>query len=105
MKKTILLFIALFSSGLTAGGGLLSYDPFDLKTFIANFHTYKIGDQAEDIYFTHEYTIVDWHVRHLIKPQPGTHWSYMDGTYVLLNDRTHKILKADSHDIFYKILD
>jgi len=70
--------------------------------FISNFHRYQIGDVAPDLYFTPEYHIDKWKIRHLPAPSTGAHWSFMYGTYVLLNESSHKIILAYNSDIFYK---
>lgn len=71
-------------------------------SFISDYHKYAIGDKAPDINFTPEYVISSWKVRHLYAPSRNTHWSYMNGTYVLLDERNHRIIDAYDFDIFYK---
>lgn len=75
---------------------------YDVHSFRANYHTYKIGDVAPDINFTNDYVIDSWAIRHLPAPEANTFWSYMDGTYVLLRKSDHKIIAAKSSDIFYR---
>jgi len=70
--------------------------------FISDYHKYHIGDVAPDIYFTPEYNIKQWKIRHLPAPDVGMRWSYMYGTYVLLDEHSHKIVEAYDSDIFYR---
>ena len=77
---------------------------YRVNGFISDYHRYQTGDVAPDIYFTPPYRIEKWNIRHLPAPVAGTHWSYMYGTYVLLNERSHKIIQAYNSDIFYKAL-
>lgn len=77
---------------------------FRVQDFISDYHHYKIGDVAPDIYFTQEYCIKKWDIRHLPPPLKNAHWSYMYGTYVMLNDINHKIIMAFNSDIFYRPL-
>jgi len=77
----------------------------DITSFISDFHRYKLGELAPDIYFTREYTIKEWWIRHLPKPESKEHWTYMGENYVLLDDQSHKILKVLPSDIFFKHTD
>ncbi|MCK6880100.1 RcnB family protein [Enterobacter bugandensis] len=77
---------------------------YRVNSFISDYHRYEIGDVAPEIYFSKEYYINQWKIRHLTAPLDGTHWSYMYGTYVLLNEHSHRIIMAYNSDIFYKSL-
>lgn len=72
--------------------------------FLSDYHRYHVGDVAPNTYFTPEYRIDKWKIRHLPPPEANTRWSFMCGTYVLLNEGNHKIVKAYNSDIFYKTL-
>lgn len=82
--------------------GIARADDFDVTSFKSDFKTYKVGDVAPDLFFTHDYIIRGWKVRHLPRPGKGFHWSWMNGTYVLLRESDHVITMAKSADIFYK---
>ncbi|ECW8947233.1 Ni(II)/Co(II) efflux transporter accessory subunit RcnB, partial [Salmonella enterica] len=47
------------------------------------------------------YNIKQWKLRNLPAPDAGTHWTYMGGAYVLINDTDGKIIKAYDGEIFY----
>ncbi|EDW2055595.1 RcnB family protein [Salmonella enterica subsp. enterica] len=42
-----------------------------------------------------------WWLRNLPPPVPGSHWTWMDGTYVMVTDDVGVIIRAISGDIFY----
>lgn len=52
------------------------------------------------MYRTDEYNIKQWQLRNLPAPDAGTHWTYMGGAYVLINDTDGKIIKAYDGEIF-----
>lgn len=52
------------------------------------------------MYRTDEYNIKQWKLRNLPAPDAGTHWTYMGGAYVLINDTDGKIIKAYDGEIF-----
>ena len=58
------------------------------------------GDTVPEMYRTDEYNIKQWQLRNLPAPDAGTHWTYMGGAYVLINDTDGKIIKAYDGDFF-----
>lgn len=52
------------------------------------------------MYRTDEYNIKQWQLRNLPAPDAGTHWTYMGGAYVLINNTDGKIIKAYDGEIF-----
>lgn len=78
--------------------GIESYEE---KDFVADFTKFTIGDTVPDMYRSEEYNIKQWNLRNLPAPDPGSHWTYMGGNYVLFTDVDGKILKAYDGDIFY----
>lgn len=81
-----------------ATGGTQSYE---VKDFVADFTKFTIGDTVPEMYRSEEYNIKQWNLRNLPAPDPGSHWTYMGGNYVLITDADGKILKAYNGDIFY----
>jgi len=77
-------------------------NPYEIKSFFADFQRFTIGSEVPDRYRTKKYEIVDWKARNLPQPDEGTSWTYMGGNYVLFNKSDGKIIKAESGDIFYK---
>lgn len=75
-------------------------DKYELSGFIADFTHFKPGDKVPPLYLTEEYTIKQWNLRNLPTPTAGTHWTYMGGAYVLVNDADGKIIKAYDGEIF-----
>lgn len=75
-------------------------DQYELKSFIADFTHFKPGDTVPQMYRTDEYNIKQWKLRNLPAPNAGTHWTYMGGAYVLINDTDGKIIKAYDGEIF-----
>lgn len=74
---------------------------YEVKTFFADYKQYTIGDVVPDLYRSKPYNITDFKIRHLPAPQPGSHWTYMGGNYVLITDADGKILQAKAGEIFY----
>ncbi|ATF95355.1 nickel/cobalt efflux protein RcnB (plasmid) [Cedecea neteri] len=102
MKKLTALLFLLMSAVSYAKSSTL----YDVDHFRANYHEYRIGDKAPDLLFSAGYNITAWKIRHLPAPSKNTFWSYMEGTYVLVDKHDHKISRAISSDIFYvKMLD
>lgn len=91
---------ATFAAPQTAAatGGTQSYE---VKDFVADFTKFTIGDTVPEMYRSEEYNIKQWNLRNLPAPDPGSHWTYMGGNYVLITDADGKILKAYNGDIFY----
>lgn len=77
-------------------------DPYEVKTFFADFKRFSIGDIAPDLYRSKKYEVSQWNVRHLPAPEADSHWTYMGGNYVLITNAEGKILKAESGEIYYK---
>ncbi|MFC0138716.1 RcnB family protein [Erwinia mallotivora] len=77
-------------------------NPYEIKSFFADFQRFTIGSVIPDRYRTKKYEITDWKTRNLPKPDEGTSWTYMGGNYVLYSKVDGKIIKAESGDIFYK---
>ncbi|MFB9085393.1 RcnB family protein [Erwinia tracheiphila] len=77
-------------------------NPYEIKSFFADFQRFTIGSVIPDRYRTKKYEIVDWKTRNLSEPDEGTSWTYMGGNYVLYSKADGKIIKAESGDIFYK---
>ncbi|KAB8309444.1 hypothetical protein EH228_12965 [Erwinia endophytica] len=77
-------------------------NPYEIKSFFADFQRFTIGSVVPDRYRTKKYEIVDWKARNLPQPDEGTSWTYMGGNYVLFNKADGKIIRAESGDIFYK---
>ncbi|MCX8965471.1 hypothetical protein EHW66_10775 [Erwinia psidii] len=77
-------------------------NPYEIKSFYADFQHFTIGSVIPDRYRTKKYEIVDWKTRNLPKPDEGTSWTYMGGNYVLFSQADGKIIRAESGDIFYK---
>ncbi len=74
---------------------------YELNHFIADYHYYEPGDIVPNIYLTPPYIIKAWWLRNLPSPVPGSHWTWMDGTYVMVTDDEGVIIRAISGDIFY----
>ncbi|EAQ6365122.1 RcnB family protein [Salmonella enterica subsp. enterica serovar Muenchen] len=114
MKK-VMLCLLLLSGGLPAISretGLPDYGTgksipdrdirqYELNHFIADYHYYEPGDIVPNIYLTPPYIIKAWWLRNLPSPVPGSHWTWMDGTYVMVTDDEGVIIRAISGDIFY----
>lgn len=77
-------------------------DPYEVKTFFADFKRFTLGDVVPDLYRSKKYIVSDWKTRHLPAPEASSHWTYMGGNYVLITDAEGKILSAKSGEIFYK---
>ncbi|EPA1042542.1 RcnB family protein [Enterobacter bugandensis] len=106
MKKAGLLIIhgMFFIFSVVVSAHAQNVSKYKVDWFISGYHRYEIADIAPEIYFTKEYCINQWKIRHLTAPLDGTHWSYMYGTYVLLNEHSHRIVMAYNSDIFYRTL-
>lgn len=87
------------------GAGKIIHDrdirQYELNHFIADYHYYEPGDIIPDIYLTPLYIIKAWWLRNLPPPVPGSHWTWMDSTYVMVTDDMGVIIRAISGDIFY----
>lgn len=79
-----------------------SADPYDVKSFFADFTHFSIGDTAPELYRSKQYEVTQWTVRHLPAPAADSHWTYMGGNYVMITNADGKILKAESGEIYYK---
>ncbi|CAO97717.1 RcnB family protein [Erwinia tasmaniensis] len=77
-------------------------DPYDVKTFFADFKRFTLGDVVPELYRGKKYEITQWNVRHLPTPQADSHWTYMGGNYVMIANVDGKILQAKSGEIYYK---
>lgn len=77
-------------------------DPYEVKSFFADFKHFTLGDIVPDLYRTKKYEVTQWNVRHLPAPEADSHWTYMGGNYVLITNAEGKILKAESGEIYYK---
>ena len=107
MRKTKMMLLGL----LLATAGAVSAAPateaasgiqkYEVKTFLADFTRFNIGDAVPAMYRSAEYNIKQWQLRHLPAPDAGSHWTYMGGNYVLITDTDGKILKAYDGEIFY----
>ncbi|HAT1681626.1 TPA: RcnB family protein [Klebsiella oxytoca] len=91
-----------------AGGGsqdsasLPDISRFELTHFIADYRYYEPGDIVPDRYLTPSYGITAWWLRNLPPPVPGSHWVWMDGSYVMVTNDVGVIIRAVSGDIFYR---
>ncbi|EED4923243.1 TPA: RcnB family protein [Salmonella enterica] len=115
MKKIMLCLFLLSVGGLPAlsrgaerSGDVTREDvqnrdirQYELNHFIADYHYYEPGDIVPDIYLTTPYIIKAWGLRNLPPPVSGSHWTWMDGTYVMVTDDVGVIIRAISGDIFY----
>ncbi|MBW7617934.1 RcnB family protein [Citrobacter portucalensis] len=106
MKNKMLLGALLLASSVVwaapaATAAPTGIDKYELSSFIADFTHFKPGDKVPPLYLTEEYTIKQWNLRNLPAPAAGTHWTYMGGAYVLVNDADAKIIKAYDGEIFY----
>ena len=107
MRKTKMMLLG----ALLATAGAVSAAPateaatgiqkYEVKTFIADFTHFTLGDAVPAMYRSDEYNIKQWRLRNLPAPDAGSHWTYMGGNYVLITDAEGKILKAYNGDIFY----
>lgn len=79
-----------------------SANPYEIKSFFADFTHFSIGDTAPELYRSKKYEVTQWDVRHLPAPVAGSHWTYMGGNYVMIENDGGKILKAESGEIYYK---
>lgn len=77
-------------------------DPYDVKSFFADFTHFSIGDTAPELYRSKKYEVTEWGARHLPAPVADSHWTYMGGNYVMIENASGKILKAESGEIYYK---
>lgn len=109
MRKSELVLLSTFllSGALPCASALADTLPaspqsYEVKEFFADFKHFTIGDVVPDIYRSKTYEIDQWQIRHLPAPQPGSHWTYMGGDYVLISDAEGKILRAEAGDIFYR---
>ncbi|WP_034949613.1 RcnB family protein [Erwinia oleae] len=75
---------------------------YDKTSFYADFKHFQIGDVVPDTYRVPKYKISEWQKRKLTAPEPGSHWTYMGGDYVLITDAEGKIVKVLSGDIIYR---
>ncbi|HGB3470242.1 TPA: RcnB family protein [Salmonella enterica subsp. diarizonae serovar 61:l,v:z35] len=74
---------------------------YELTHFIADDRYYEPGDIVPDVYLMPPYVIKAWWLRNLPPPVPGSHWTWMDGTYVMVTDDVGIIIRGISGDIFY----
>lgn len=97
----LLVTSAAWAAPATAGSTNTSgISKYELSSFIADFKHFKLGDTVPEMYRTDEYNIKQWQLRNLPAPDAGTHWTYMGGAYVLINDTDGKIIKAYDGEIF-----
>ena len=75
---------------------------YEITEFTADFTRFTLGDTVPALYRSDQYSIKKWQVRNLTAPEAGSHWTYMGGNYVLINDSDGKILKAFDGNIFYR---
>lgn len=102
MKSKLLPCALLLATSFAwAAPATTGIDQYELKSFIADFTHFKPGDTVPQMYRTDEYNIKQWKLRNLPAPDAGTHWTYMGGAYVLINDADGKIIKAYDGEIFY----
>ncbi|WP_297198428.1 RcnB family protein [uncultured Pluralibacter sp.] len=103
MRKTkmMLLGALLTTAGAVSAEADAGIQKYEVKTFIADFTHFNIGDTVPAMYRTEEYNIKQWQLRHLPAPDAGSHWTYMGGNYVLITDADGKVLKAYDGEIFY----
>ncbi|POT60142.1 heavy metal resistance protein [Citrobacter amalonaticus] len=108
MKNKILLSALLLATSTvwaapatTDSANTSGISQYELSSFIADFTHFKPGDTVPQMYRTDEYTIKQWKLRNLPAPDAGTHWTYMGGAYVLINDTDGQIIKAYDGEIFY----
>ncbi|MBJ3591139.1 RcnB family protein [Salmonella enterica subsp. enterica serovar Saintpaul] len=106
MKNKMLLGALLLTTSVVwaapaATAAPKGIDKYELSGFIADFTHFKPGDTVPALYRTDEYAIKQWNQRNLPAPAAGTHWTYMGGAYVLINDADGKIIKAYDGEIFY----
>ena len=106
MKNKMLLGALLLTTSVVwaapaATAAPKGIDKYELSGFIADFTHFKTGDTVPQLYRTDEYAIKQWNQRNLPAPAAGTHWTYMGGAYVLINDADGKIIKAYDGEIFY----
>ncbi len=107
MRKTKMML----RGALVATAGAVSAAPateaatgiqkYEVKTFIADFTHFTLGDAVPAMYRSDEYNIKQWRLRNLPAPDAGSHWTYMGGNYVLIGDADGKIIKAYDGEIFY----
>lgn len=96
----LLVTSAAWAAPATAGSTNTSgISKYELSSFIADFKHFKPGDTVPEMYRTDEYNIKQWQLRNLPAPDAGTHWTYMGGAYVLINDTDGKIIKAYDGEI------
>ncbi len=101
----LLVTSAAWAAPATAGSTNTSgISKYELSSFIADFKHFKPGDTVPEMYRTDEYNIKQWQLRNLPAPDAGTHWTYMGGAYVLINDTDGKIIKAYDGEIFLSSL-
>ncbi|EBC2498291.1 heavy metal resistance protein, partial [Salmonella enterica subsp. enterica serovar Newport] len=87
MKSKLLPCALLLATSFAwAAPATTGIDQYELKSFIADFTHFKPGDTVPQMYRTDEYNIKQWKLRNLPAPDAGTHWTYMGGAYVLIND-------------------
>lgn len=102
MKNKFLMgALLLATSAVWATPAATGIDQYELSSFVADFTHFKPGDTVPELYRTDEYNIKQWKQRNLPAPDAGTHWTYMGGAYVLINDTDGKIIKAYDGEIFY----
>lgn len=102
MKNKFLMgALLLATSAVWAAPAATGIDQYELSSFVADFTHFKPGDTVPELYRTDEYNIKQWKQRNLPAPDAGTHWTYMGGAYVLINDTDGKIIKAYDGEIFY----
>ena len=102
LGAVLLATSAAWAAPTTTGSGNTSgIAKYELSSFIADFKHFKPCDTVPASYRTNEYNIKQWQLRNLPAPAAGTHWTYMGGAYVLINDTDGKIIKAYDGEIFY----
>lgn len=100
-KCRLWLLAGLLAAGTAIAAPGSGIQQYELKDFVADFTHFNIGDTVPQMYRTEQYNIKLWQQRNLPAPDAGTHWTYMGGNYVLINDADGKITKAYDGEIFY----
>ncbi|EBH8655945.1 hypothetical protein HHY55_004673 [Salmonella enterica] len=114
MKKIMLCLLLLsvgglpvLSRGAERSGDVIPEDvhnrdirQYELNYFIADYHYYEPGILSR-IFLTTPCIIKAWWLRNLPPSVSGSHWTWMDGTYVMVTDDVGVIIRAISGDIFY----
>lgn len=104
MRKTemLLLGVLLINASSTMAESSDTGEKFELSGVIADFISFHRGDIVPPLYLTPEYAITQWQIRHLPEPAANSHYTYMGGSYVLINEQNGEILKIYDGDIFYR---